>query len=73
MDADLNEQPTPGWGIANLKVGTTFARFTVTAGIGNVFDRLYYETLSYQRDPYRTGLKVPEPGRNLFVDLGWQL
>jgi iron complex outermembrane recepter protein len=73
VDTDLSEQPTPGWGIANFKVGTTVARFTLNCGIGNLFNRLYYETLSYQRDPYRSGVKVPEPGRNFFVNVGWQL
>ncbi len=72
VDASLNEAPTKGWGIANLKAGFTVAGFKVTSGIGNLLNRLYYETLSYQRDPYRSGLKLPEPGRNLFVNAGVQ-
>ncbi len=69
---ELKESPTPGWGIANLKIGGNFGPISLTAGIGNLFDRLYYETLSYQRDPYRTGVKVPEPGRNIFANLAWR-
>jgi len=72
VDTDLNEQPTPAWQVANVKAGATMAGFEVTFGVWNVFNRLYYETLSYQRDPYRSGVKVPEPGRNFFVNLGWQ-
>jgi iron complex outermembrane receptor protein len=72
VDTDLSEQPTPGWGIANLKVGANVAHFTVTVGVGNVFDRQYYESLSYVRDPFRSGVTVPEPGRNVFANLGWR-
>ena len=72
MDADLQEVPTPGWGIVNLKAGGNVAGFNVTAGLANLFDRLYYESLSYQRDPYRSGLKVPEPGRTFFVNVAWR-
>ena len=72
VDTDLNETPTPGWGIANLRIGANVASFTVTAGVWNVFDRLYNESLSYQRDPFRSGVKVPEPGRKFFANVGWR-
>lgn len=72
VDPTLQEQPTPGWGIANAKAGATFGALTLTVGVGNLFDRTYYESLSYQRDPYRSGVKVPEPGRNVFANLGWR-
>ncbi len=72
VDTDLEEQPTAGWGIANLKAGASYAGFTLTAGVSNLFDRFYYESLSYQRDPYRSGIKIPEPGRVFFVNLAWR-
>jgi iron complex outermembrane receptor protein len=72
VDTDLLETPTPGWGIANLRAGLTFGSFGLTAGIENVFGRLYSEHLSYQRDPFRSGFKVPEPGRNAFVNLSYR-
>ncbi len=72
VDTDLQESPTPGWGIANLRVGANVAGLTLTAGVANVFDRFYYESLSYQRDPYRSGVRVPEPGRTFFVNLAWR-
>ncbi len=73
VDTDLNEQPTPAWQVANVKVGGNVAGLELTVGVWNLFNRTYYETLSYQRDPFRSGFKVPEPGRNFFVNLGWQL
>jgi iron complex outermembrane recepter protein len=63
VDDDLQESRTPGWGIVNLRAGVTLRLFSIFAGVGNVFDRYYYESLSYQRDPFRSGAKVPEPGR----------
>ena len=73
VDTDLNEQPTPAWQVANVKVGGSVAGLQLTVGVWNLFNQTYYETLSYQRDPFRSGFKVPEPGRNFFVNLGWQL
>jgi iron complex outermembrane receptor protein len=32
--------------------------------VQNLFDRTYVEHLSYQRDPFAAGFKVPEPGRS---------
>ena len=72
VDTDLEESPTPGWGIANLRVGANVAGFALTAGVANVFDRLYEESLSYQRDPYRSGIRIPEPGRTFFANVGWR-
>ena len=72
VDTDLEETPTPGWGIANLRVGANVAGLSLTAGVANLFDRFYYETLSYQRDPFRSGVKVPEPGRVFFANVGWR-
>jgi iron complex outermembrane receptor protein len=69
---ELKESPTAGWGIANMRVGASIAGLSITVGAGNLFDRLYYESLSYQRDPYRTGTKVPEPGRNIFANVVWR-
>ena len=72
VDADIREQPTPGWGVGNLKAGANVASFTLTIGVGNLFDRAYYESMSYVRDPYRSGVRVPEPGRTVFANLGWR-
>ena len=72
VDTDVGEQSMPEWGIANLKAGANVASFTLTIGVGNLFDRQYYESLSYVRDPYRSGVRVPEPGRTVFANLGWR-
>ncbi|MGW8312716.1 MAG: TonB-dependent receptor [Desulfuromonadales bacterium] len=67
VDDNLNEDKTSGWGITNLKAGANLERWAVIAGVDNVFDKFYYTHLSYQRDPFRTGERVPEPGAFAFV------
>lgn len=70
VDADLRESATPGWGVANVHVGWRQGRVLASLGVANLFDREYREHLSYQRDPFRTGVPVLEPGRNVFVNVG---
>lgn len=71
VDRDLNEQKTSGYGVVNVKVGGNFKGFTISAGIDNVFDKKYFEHLSYLRDPFATGVKVPEPGRTFYVNASY--
>jgi iron complex outermembrane receptor protein len=69
VDSDLKEEKTSGYGVVNLKVGGEYKGVRITAGIENLFDKLYYEHLSYLRDPFYTGVKLPEPGRSLYLNL----
>ena len=69
VDRDLQETPTAGYGVVDIKAGLHIRRVNLTLGMANVLNRLYYEHCSYQRDPFRSGLRVPEPGRNLFTTL----
>jgi iron complex outermembrane receptor protein len=69
---ELKEMPTPGYGIANIRFGADRKRFSIRGGVNNIFDRAYYEHLSYQRDPFRTGTKVLEAGRNIFVNVAYR-
>ena len=43
--------------------------WSLNVRIANIFDKSYFEHLSYQRDPFRSGTRVPEPGRNVFVNM----
>jgi iron complex outermembrane receptor protein len=63
VDASLAEQPTPAWWTTSLKAGAGFRGVKVYATVQNLFDRAYVEHLSYQRDPFAAGVKIPEPGR----------
>jgi iron complex outermembrane receptor protein len=68
VDVSLNEARTPGWGVMNASAGMRRGRLRLTVSLANVFDRLYTESLSYQRDPFRSGVRVPEPGRSLLAN-----
>ena len=72
VDASLNEARTPGWGVLNASLGVRQGRLRLTAGVANFFDRLYTDHLSYQRDPFRSGVRVPEPGRSLFANASFR-
>ena len=73
VDADLSEARTPAWGIVNLKAGATFGRWRLMLIVDNLFDRDYHEHLSYQRNPFRSGFTVDEPGLGVSATLGWRL
>ena len=72
VDASLGETATPSYAIANLTGGLRHGPLSVVVGIANLFDAYYVEHLSYQRDPFRSGVRVPEPGRNLFTNVVWK-
>lgn len=69
VDTDENEQPTAGYSVFNLKLGYRASRFHAEGGIHNLLSREYSDFLSYARDPYNTGIRLPEPGRNVFVNV----
>ncbi len=71
VDSDLRERKTSGWAVINLKAGAHVGNFRLTAGVENLLDKFYYEHLSYSRDPFATGTKVPEPGRNFYLSVGY--
>jgi outer membrane receptor protein involved in Fe transport len=72
VDSGLQETATPAWQIANLRAGVELGRFWLIGGVENLFDRTYREHLSYQRDPFRAGVAVPEPGRSLSLTLRYR-
>jgi iron complex outermembrane receptor protein len=71
VDADLGEQRTPGYFTMGGKAGLHTKKLNFAAGIDNLLDRFYYEYLSFQRDPFRSGLKIPEPGRNIYLSISY--
>ncbi len=71
VDAGLHESPTSGWGVLNAAAGLRHGPLRLTVGLQNAFDRYYVEHLSYQRDPFRSGTPVAEPGRSLFVNASY--
>ncbi|MBE0616672.1 MAG: TonB-dependent receptor [Proteobacteria bacterium] len=72
VDGALNEEETGGWAITDLKAGYKHRSLALYAGVNNLFDRYYFTHLSYQRDPFSSGVKVPENGRNYYATLTYE-
>ena len=66
VDTDLRETPTAGYGLLKVKLGVSFSKLSASFVVDNLFNHYYYEHLSYFRDPFASGVKIPEPGRNFF-------
>jgi iron complex outermembrane receptor protein len=72
VDSVLGEQSTAGYGIANLRAGLSFKKVSLKLSLNNIFGRQYFEHLSYQRDPFRYGARIYEPGRSFLVNLSYR-
>lgn len=72
VDSVLNEQQTAGWVTTNIKGGYNYKALSMYAGVNNLLDKHYFSHLSYQRDPFASGAKVPENGRNFYVNLTYK-
>jgi len=68
VDRSLGEATTPSYFVLNLHAGVRAGAFAVSVGVANLLDHYYVEHLSYQRDPFRSGVRVAEPGRNVFMN-----
>lgn len=72
VDSNLNEQKTSGYGVVNLKAGVSYKGFTLNAGVENLLDKRYFEHFSYVRNPFAANVKIPEPGRSLYLTASYQ-
>jgi len=72
VDASLTETTTSGWATTDIKGGINYRSVSIIAGVNNLFDRYYYSHLSYARDPFQSGVKVPENGRNVYFTLAYK-
>ena len=63
------ETVTPAWGIGNVSAQYTFSvsehAFTLRAGVENIFDKRY--------TTYSDWCDIPQKGRNVYMNLSWQL
>lgn len=69
VDTDLGEGPTPANAVQALRAGLRLSHVRATVALQNVLDRPYYDHLSFQRDPFRSGVAVYEPGRTVHVNV----
>ena len=66
VDLDLKETPTAGYGLMHMKIGLTHHKLNASLVVDSLLNRYYYEHLSYYRDPFSSGVRVPEPERSFF-------
>ena len=71
VNPDLQEEETAGWAVTDIKAGANWGNWTLTGGVNNLFDIYYLTHLSYQRDPFASGVKVPETGAFAYTTLGY--
>lgn len=71
VDDNLSEDKTSGWAVTDIKAGVNWAKWSLYGGINNLFDKFYYTHNSYQRDPFRTGVAVPEVGAFAYMNLAY--
>jgi len=69
VDTDLHETPTSGYALMSIKIGLIHRKWSASVVIDNLLNQFYYEYLSYYRDPFASGEKIPDPGRNFFVQV----
>ena len=69
----IRERPTSGYALLGLRGGIHHKQWNLSAGVDNLTDRFYYEALSFQRDPFRSGVRIPEPGRTFYLNLSLTL
>ncbi len=73
IDTDLNEKKTKSYIVFNLKAGySVYNRGGIYFGIDNIFDKNYYTHLSYLRNPFSSGVRIPEPGRFVYMNVSFK-
>lgn len=72
VDPLLDEEETSGWGVTDIKSGVHLDKWSIYAGVNNLFDKYYFSHLSYQRDPFQSGVKVPEVGAFAYLTAAYR-
>jgi len=73
VSSSLGETETPGWGVLNLTTGLIREKMSFRIGVKNILDKQYEKNLSYQRDPFRSGIVVPETGRSFYLTFSYKI
>jgi iron complex outermembrane receptor protein len=62
VDEALNESTTPAWNRIDIGAVYNAKSFLISLEVENITNALYYQHLSYLRDPFASGNRVFEPG-----------
>jgi iron complex outermembrane receptor protein len=69
VDDSLNESSTDAWKRMDLGLDYEFDNVLLTLEIDNITNELYYQHLSYLRNPFASGASVWEPGTSVMLGL----
>jgi len=73
VDTDMQESATAAWNTWNAGFGIEKETFGVHFAANNLLNRGYTEHLQYNRDPFTSGTKVPQPGTNFQLSASYRL
>ncbi|KAB2843354.1 MAG: TonB-dependent receptor, partial [Melioribacteraceae bacterium] len=65
VDLNLSEKSTPSWNKLDAGISYTLKTIRLSLEVENITNELYYQHLSYSRDPFASGATVFEPGRTI--------
>jgi|GEM_PF-3037925 len=73
-DPVIDPGKTNGFSTFDARFGWKLKKdILLTGGVENLFDKHYYEhaskTFAFNQDGYRTNDRIPEPGRNIYLNL----
>jgi iron complex outermembrane receptor protein len=71
VDTELNETATPSWHRVDAKASYAWQSMELVFEVANLTNSLYYEHLSYMRDPFSSGARVYDPGRTIRLNLSF--
>ena len=69
VDINLSENSTPAWNKIDVGISYYYESIIFTLEIENLTNELYYQHLSYMRDPFASGTNVYEPGRTIILNM----
>ncbi len=64
IDKTVSEFNSETFNVFNLGLNYKLYKLSVSLEVNNLFNTTYFNSLSYARNPYSSGAKVYEPGRN---------
>jgi iron complex outermembrane recepter protein len=71
IDAENGETETADWDRLDLKLAYALRRADLVLTVSNLTDALYYDHLSFRRDPFSSGARVFDPGRTVGLRLNF--
>lgn len=69
VDYAINEETTPSWHRFDIGASYRLNAMRFSLEVTNLTDELYFQHLSYMRNPYSSGMRVHEPGRTVLLNV----